>query len=48
MSICKKCGTEIVPYVDSDGRYWHPFFAGYCPECDGAVTFSQVKEDEKK
>ena len=34
MNKCKKCGNVIVDWVDSEGKHWHPFFVGYCPDCD--------------
>jgi len=40
IQLCKKCGNEIVLWVDSDGNYWHPFFMGYCPECDESIPYS--------
>lgn len=42
----KTCGEEIEEWKDEKGQ-WHPYFAGYCPKCDIAVTRNEVKERVK-
>jgi len=47
MRVCKICGSEIELWIDKDGYYWHPFFAGYCPECDTSKTQTEIMEREQ-
>ena len=44
MNKCKKCGNVIVDWVDSEGKHWHPFFVGYCPDCDVPLPSCEVEK----
>lgn len=48
MLIHKKCGSEIEEWKHEDNGYWHPFFVGYCPICDFAVTKREVEKPIKR
>jgi hypothetical protein len=40
----KSCGTEIEEYKTHEDIFYHPFFVGYCPKCDIAIT-KEAAED---
>jgi hypothetical protein len=39
----KICNTKIEEYKTEEGMHYHPFFVGYCPKCDIAVTRQETK-----